>query len=89
MGKRGILSANKGVAMTTMTSKGQVTIPTEMREALSLKPGSKVIFEYQGEGRAIVHRAGKPPMSRFAKLRGSLKSNLTTDQILAITRGED
>jgi antitoxin PrlF len=75
--------------MTTMTSKGQVTIPKRMREALGLKPGSKVAFEYQGEGKALIHREGKPPVSRFAKLRGSLKSDLTTDQIIAMTRGED
>lgn len=75
--------------MTTMTSKGQVTIPKRMREALGLKPGSKVAFEYQGNGKATIHREGKPPVSRFAKLRGSLKSDLTTDQIMAMTRGED
>ncbi len=75
--------------MKTMTSKGQVTIPKRMREALGLKPGSKVAFEYQGNGKATIHREGKPPVSRFAKLRGSLKSDLTTDQILAMTRGED
>jgi AbrB family looped-hinge helix DNA binding protein len=75
--------------MTTMTSKGQVTIPKRMREALGLKPGSKVAFEYQGNGKALIRREGKPPVSRFAKLRGSLKSDLTTDQIMAMTRGED
>lgn len=75
--------------MTTMTSKGQVTIPKRMREALGLKPGSKVAFEYQGNGKALMHREGKLPVSRFAKLRGSLKSDLTTDQIMAMTRGED
>jgi AbrB family looped-hinge helix DNA binding protein len=74
--------------MTTMTSKGQVTVPKRMREALGLKPGSEVVFEYQGNGKAVIRRAGKPPKSRFAKLRGTLKSDLTTDQILAMTRGE-
>ena len=75
--------------MTTMTSKGQVTIPKRMREALGLKPGSKVAFEYQGEGKALIHRAGKPPVSRFAKLRGSLKAGPSTNKLIAMLRGED
>jgi AbrB family looped-hinge helix DNA binding protein len=75
--------------MTTMTSKGQVTIPKRMREALGLKPGSKVAFEYQGNGKATIHREGKPPVSRFAKMRGSLKGGPSTDELLAMLRGED
>lgn len=75
--------------MTTMTSKGQVTIPKRMREALGLKPGSKVVLEFRPPGEAVIRKAGKPPKSRFAKLRGSLKGGLTTDEILAMTRGED
>ncbi|HEY4113477.1 MAG TPA: AbrB/MazE/SpoVT family DNA-binding domain-containing protein [Rhizomicrobium sp.] len=77
--------------MTTMTSKGQVTVPKKLRDALGLKPGSEVVFEYEGNGRAVIRRAGKraPPKSVFAKLRGSLKGGLTTDQILDMTRGKD
>jgi antitoxin PrlF len=74
--------------MTTMTSKGQVTVPKPMRDALGLKPGSKVVFEYQGNGKAVIRRAGAAPKSRFAKLRGSLKSDLTTDEIMAMLRGD-
>jgi AbrB family looped-hinge helix DNA binding protein len=74
--------------MTTMTSKGQVTVPKRLREALGLKPGSEVVFEYQGDGKAVIRRAGKPPKSRFAKLLGSAKGGLTSDEILAMTRGE-
>ena len=33
---------------TTMTSKGQVTIPVEIRRRLGLKPGDKVFFEDDG-----------------------------------------
>lgn len=33
---------------TTLTTKGQVTIPKEIREALGLKPGDKVVFEKEG-----------------------------------------
>jgi AbrB family looped-hinge helix DNA binding protein len=75
--------------MTTMTSKGQVTVPKRLRDALGLKPGNEVVFEYQGNGQATIRRAGKPPKSRFAKLLGSAKGGMTTDEILALTRGED
>lgn len=33
----------------TVTSKGQITIPREIRESLRLEPGDKVIFERRGE----------------------------------------
>jgi antitoxin PrlF len=75
--------------MSTMTSKGQVTIPKRMREALGLKPGSKVAFEFRAPGEAVIRKEGKLPVSRFAKLRGSLKGGPSTDEILAMTRGED
>jgi AbrB family looped-hinge helix DNA binding protein len=39
---------------TTVTAKGQVTIPKRIREALGLKPGTKVEFVLDGHGHAIV-----------------------------------
>lgn len=72
---------------TTLTSKGQVTIPKPVRDRLGLKPGSRVEFELAQDGRVTVKAAGKPQRSPFAKLRGSNKGKLTTDQIMALTRG--
>ncbi len=74
--------------MPAMTSKGQVTIPKRVRDALGLKPGSEVTFEFRGHGEAVVRGAERTvAKSRFAKLRGSLKSGMTTDEIMALTRG--
>ncbi len=73
--------------MTAMTSKGQVTVPKRVRDALGLKPGSEVVFEYRGGGEAVVRRAGKRPKARFAKLRGSLGRKHTTDEVMALLRG--
>jgi AbrB family looped-hinge helix DNA binding protein len=73
---------------TTITTKGQVTIPKALRDYLGLKPGSRVAFEIDEAGRVVVRAETKRPKSRFAKLRGSLKSGLTTDQIMALSRGE-
>jgi AbrB family looped-hinge helix DNA binding protein len=75
--------------MTTMTSRGQVTIPKRMREALGLKPGSKVVFEYQGNGKAVIQAPAKPASPDIAKMRGLLKTDQSTDEIMAILRGDD
>jgi AbrB family looped-hinge helix DNA binding protein len=73
-----------------VTSKGQVTIPKRVREHLGVKPGSMVDFEVGADGRVtVVRRGGRPPKSRFARLRGSAPFKMTTDEIMALTRGED
>ncbi|MEK6348879.1 MAG: AbrB/MazE/SpoVT family DNA-binding domain-containing protein [Burkholderia sp.] len=78
--------------MSTMTVKGQVTIPKAVRERLGLAPGMEVEFVMDDDGRVTVRRAGATevaPASRFAALRGALDSPLSTDEILALTRGDD
>jgi AbrB family looped-hinge helix DNA binding protein len=75
--------------MTTMTTKGQVTIPKRLREHLGLKAGSKVEFELESDGRVVLKSRRKAPKSRFAKVRGTMKSAMTTDEIMALTRGEE
>lgn len=74
--------------MATMTIKGQVTVPKRVRDALGLKPGSEVEFVYRGGREALVRKVGKKPRSRFAKLRGSLGRARTTDEIMALLRGD-
>ena len=39
---------------SNMTSKGQVTVPKDIREALGLKPGQRVRFEMDGDGNARI-----------------------------------
>ena len=74
--------------MTTLTSKGQVTIPKRLRDYLGLRAGSEVTFATTAEGDVVVKAAAKPRKSRFAKLRGTASAGLTTDQIMRLTRGE-
>lgn len=40
--------------ITKMTSKGQITIPIEIRKALKLEEGSKVAFVTDDEGRFYI-----------------------------------
>lgn len=73
---------------TTVTSKGQVTIPKPVRAHLGIKPGSAVEFELGKDGRVVLKTVAKAPRSVFARLRGSAGRGMTTDQIMALTRGE-
>jgi antitoxin PrlF len=75
---------------TTVTSKGQVTIPKPVRERLGIQPGNAVDFELAADGRVVLIKVdGQRRVSRFEALRGRAGAGLTTDEIMALTRGED
>lgn len=77
--------------MATVTTKGQVTIPKPVRERLGVKPGDEVAFELAEDGRVVIAKVkpkGMAKPSRFAALLGHAGPGLTTDQIMALTRGE-
>lgn len=75
-----------------ITSKGQVTIPQRIREQAGLLPGTEVEFEFI-RGRVILKPLGKRAsrgQRAVARLPGSLKHlNRSTDELMALTRGED
>lgn len=74
---------------TTVTSKGQVTIPKRVRDLLGIEPGSLVDFERAQDGRIVLVKVEKRnPPNRLARLRGHAGKGLTTDEIMAMTRGE-
>ena len=54
-----------------------------MRDHLGLKPGSEVELELAEDGRVFLKTHGQAPESRFARLRGSAKLGLTTDELAA------
>lgn len=74
---------------TTLTSKGQVTIPKSVRDHLGLKSGHAVEFELRKDGCVVVRPAGRRirRRTRFARLVGSARTRLRTDEIMALTRG--
>jgi AbrB family looped-hinge helix DNA binding protein len=74
---------------TTVTSKGQVTIPKPVREHLGIVPGSQVEFRRAADGSVVIEKAdGTREPSRFAELVGIAGPGPTTDEIMAITRGD-
>ena len=73
-----------------ITSKGQVTIPLEIRRRAGLAPHMEVEFLFENGN--IVVRKAKEQSSRGERAvdrlrRGRPRTNLTTDEILALTRG--
>jgi antitoxin PrlF len=75
---------------TAVTSKGQVTIPKAVRELLGIEPGTQVEFHRNEAGEIVLSRAdGEKPPSRFAKLRGTAGPGLSTDELMAMLRGDD
>lgn len=78
------------MAATTLTSKGQVTVPKSLRDFLGIGPGSKVIFELTPAGEVVLRPLTARPARRspFAKVRGSATVKMRTDEIMKLTRGE-
>jgi antitoxin PrlF len=77
---------------TTMTVKGQVTIPKKVRVALRLSPGDGVDFTVNGEGEVVVCKAGARQTSkrdRFRSARGKAQIMWRTDDLMALLRGKD
>jgi AbrB family looped-hinge helix DNA binding protein len=74
---------------TRVTTKGQVTIPKAVRDRLGIEPGSAVNFDLAPDGRIVLVKLdGPPPISRFAALRGRAGPGPSTDEIMALTRGD-
>lgn len=77
-----------------ITSKGQVTIPQQIRDELGLLPNTEVTFDVvDGEARLRKARRGGKRLSRgdgvIAHLRAVRPSNkLSTDEIMALMRGK-
>ena len=74
-----------------ITSKGQVTIPLHIREALGLHANSEVEFTLDGDAVRIVKRRQPSERSRgralIEHMRGRGSGRMTTDEILRLTRG--
>lgn len=76
--------------MATVTSKGQITLPKDVRESLGLKPGSRVEFTIE-PGRVVLRK--RVPKEAFDRWRGYLRGKLpggagSVDELMELLRGE-
>ncbi len=72
---------------TKVTTKGQVTIPKDVRERLGLRPGDEIEFVEDRSGYRVQKRM---PASPFEKYRGYLKqlAGRDPDELLEQMRGQ-
>lgn len=84
---------------SNLTVKGQVTIPKDVRDALGLKPGEPVEFEYRGDGEAVIRKGRRSDaehqkrydaaLARIAEARRLYRMEplgMTTDEYMALVR---
>jgi antitoxin PrlF len=74
--------------MAMVTSKGQITLPKSVRDALGLQPGSEVDFQLE-QGGVMLRKRIRPEV--FDRWQGFLRDRIggrTTDEIMEELRGE-
>lgn len=72
-----------------VTEKGQVTIPKELRDALGIAAGTEVEFE-RHQDTIVVRKSDRGPTrgsGLAVRLEGRGDVAMTTDEIMALTRG--
>ncbi|MGK2935286.1 MAG: AbrB/MazE/SpoVT family DNA-binding domain-containing protein [Gemmatimonadaceae bacterium] len=72
-----------------ITSKGQVTIPIEVRQQLGFLPNTEVEFRVRGNEAVIQRTKGRRTRGQklIEHMRGRGDGDMTTDEIMALTRG--
>jgi antitoxin PrlF len=72
-----------------VTSKGQVTIPQHVRLQLGITAGSEVDFQLDADGARLVRVSGGEGTTLAAAMRGRATVAMSTEEIMALTRGDD
>jgi antitoxin PrlF len=71
-----------------ITSKGQVTIPQEIRDKAGLLPGVEVEFTLEGDNVCVLKsKPGGRGKELIERMRGKGSVRMTTDETMALTRG--
>ena len=69
-----------------VTTKGQVTIPINVREVLGIRAETEIDFR-EDNGKFYIVKISKPKKTKqFNKLRGIATAKMTTDEIMNLTR---
>lgn len=75
-----------------ITSKGQVTIPIDIRERLGFLPNTEVRFEVEGNAVRIIREEksiGERGRRLVERMRGRATAGMSTEEILSLTRGKN
>lgn len=74
-----------------LTIKGQITVPKAMRDAMGWTTRTDLAFRQEKDGIKIIARKEKedPGEALVRRSLGIAKGGMTTDEIMAMTRGED
>ena len=88
--------------LTRLTSKGQVTVPKRIRDALKLLPGMPVTFALTANGQVVIEPANAvagvstaagatpaPAPDRFEAARGKADIRWRTDDLMMLLRTDD
>ena len=85
---------------TTVTVKGQVTLPKAVREAAGIRPGDRVVVRARAEGGVVVERETAPgeasayrkrlmDIAKRRPMRAGPFRDMPTDDIMRLLRGDD
>jgi antitoxin PrlF len=72
MNSKELVGGKEVSAFAKITSKGQTTVPAEIRAELGVKPGDRLEYVRQPDGQIVVRKA----LSGLASVRGILKSDV-------------
>ena len=76
---------------TTVTIKGQVTLPKKVRDAAGIRPGDRVEVRATASGAVIIEKPAERDDYRaklYALAKRKLISGVTTDELMKMTRGD-
>lgn len=76
---------------TTLTTKGQVTIPKQIRDSLGLKVGTQLDFDVNRDGEVVLRRAkesARRKPDRFEAVRGKADVKWRTKDLMALLRSD-
>lgn len=72
---------------STITSKGQITLPKAIRDALGVEPGDRVMFRVRDDGSVLVEAATIDLLSLAGSVRTTIRGVTLEDMEEAIAAG--
>ena len=69
------------MALATLTTKGQITIPKEIRESLQLHSGDKIDFFIKESGETVIRPISKKVDDVFCKLKSIQKKTVSIEEM--------